>query len=129
MINPTFNTTITIYHQCKYFDENIKKNVITWERAVYDFCFYNNQIAENLSGNNLTQASTYITRIPYTGTTLSFSPGDIVIKGIATDIIEDSQGKRTTDLIKKYKPDCFVVRAVSDNTKIQEDAHYKLTGV
>ena len=129
MIDPTFNTTVTLYHQHKHLDETSKKNVTEWIRTVYKECYYGTQKAEDLNGNTLSQASSYVVKIPYNGTELNILPGDIIVKGVADDIIADVQGYRATDLINKYKPDCFTVRTSSDNTKIEEDAHYKVTGV
>ena len=129
MIDPTFNETITVYHQHKYLDATSKKNATEWIRTVYEECYYGTQKAENLNGNTLSQASSYVVKIPYNGTVLNISPGDIVVRGVVDDIIADVQGQRATDLINKYKPGCFTIRTVSANTKIPEDAHYKVTGV
>ena len=68
-------------------------------------------------------------KIPHNGVAINVAPGDIVVKGKVADAIEDVRDKRANDLLNKYKPDCFTVRTVSANTKIPEDAHYKLTGV
>lgn len=127
MINPTFNQTITLYHQSK--DVSSGKTVAMWTRTVHKECFYGTQKAENLNGNTLSQASSYIARIPYNGTAIDVGDGDIVVLGDVMDEIVDVQGSRATDLLQKYKPDCFVVRTCSDNTKIAHGAHYKLTGV
>ena len=129
VINPTFNTTITLYHQHKYIDETTKQTVTEWKRSNHNECYYGTQKAESLNGNTLSQASSYIVRIPYNGTSVEIAEGDIVICGDVADEIKDIQGKRVTDLIQKYKPDCFVVRTCTDNTKILYGAHYKLTGV
>lgn len=135
MINPSFNTSITLYHQIKEVDEEKKRNITRWERTVYKECYFGTKIAENLNGTTLAQASSYIVRIPHKNTHAKNSvgifivPGDVIVNGIVTDEVEDVTGKRITDIIAKYKPNCFTVRTFSDNTKIPFGAHYKATGV
>lgn len=129
MIDPTFNETITVYHQQKHIDEASKRNVTEWVRSVHNECYFGTQNAQALNGTTLSLASSYVVKIPHNGIELSIAPGDIIVKGDVTDTIEDVQGKRANDLLNKYNPNCFTVRTVSANTKIPEDAHYKLTGV
>ena len=129
MIDPTFNETVTVYHQHKFYDETKKRNVTEWTRAVYNECYFGLQKSESLNGNTLSHTSSYTAKIPYNGKVLVIAPGDIVVLGEVYDTIDDVQSKRATDLINKYKANCFTVRTFSDNTKIPEDAHYKLTGV
>ncbi len=129
MINPTFKDTITIYHQHRYLDEENKRNVTEWIRTVHKNCYFGTHSAESLNGNVLSLANSYIARIPYNGAHFNIAAGDIVIKGEVMDIISDTQGSRTSDLLNKHKPDSFTVRAVVDNSKIPQAAHYKLAGV
>lgn len=135
MINPTFSSTITVLHKEKAFNEDTKRNEIKWSRFVLQNCYYKMQDTETLNGNVLSQTSTYTVRIPYNKGIPNISLGDIIVKGEIEleenedDIISDVQGKRVTDLIQKYKPDCFTVRTVSKNMEISEGAHYKLTGM
>lgn len=129
MIDPTFNETVTLYHQQKRYDDKTKRNVTEWTRSVHKECYFGTQDAQVLNGTTLSLASSYVVKIPHNGIALNVAPGDIIIKGDVSDVIEDVQGKRANDLLNKYKPDCFTIRTVSANTKIPEDAHYKLTGV
>ncbi|MBR6523457.1 MAG: hypothetical protein IKT39_02460 [Clostridia bacterium] len=129
MINPTFKDTVTLYHQYREIDEANRRTVTKWERRVFEKCFYGTQIAEGLTGTTLAVASGYTVRIPVQPEALEISPGDIIIKGAVSDEIEDVAGKRATDLLARYKPDAFTVRAVADNTKIFCSAHYKVVGV
>lgn len=128
MINPTFSNTVTHYHQKKTFNEQTKRTETEWVRNVYKECYFGSNDVENIQGNTLSQASSYIARIPFDGTKKAFISGDIIVLGEVIDEIGDIQGQRATDLIAKYKPDCFTVRTISDNTKITYGAHYKLTG-
>ena len=129
MINPTFNTTVTLYHQIKHIDDTTKRTVTEWKRSVHTECFYKVEKAEKLNGNTLSQASSYMVRIPFKGSFVEVADGDIIVKGAIPDELADVQGQRATDLLQKYKPGCFTVRTVSDNTKMPYGSHYKLTGV
>ena len=129
MINPTFKDTVTLYHQTKEVDEVNRRTITKWTRRVFKECFYGTQIAEGLTGTTLAVANGYTVRIPFTDKVMEIAPGDIIVKGAVSDEIEDVAGKRATELVAKYKPDAFTVRAVSDNTKIFCGAHYKVVGV
>lgn len=123
-----WNNLITIYHQNVQVDEETKRTVRTWERVCLSECFFGVRDEQSLNGNTLSVANSYTVRIPYSGQLCQIVPGDIIVRGHVPDEIADEQGKRTTDLLQKYKPFVFTVRAVSDNTKIVGLAHYKLTG-
>ena len=125
MINPTFKDTVTVYHQIKDKD----RPITTWKRSVYEECFFGAVDAESLSGNTLSDASTYIVRIPYEEKAIDIAKGDVVVKGEVIDEIVDVAGQRINDLLARYKPDAFTVRSVADNTKIPFAAHYKAVGV
>ena len=129
MINHTFQSTVTLYHQSKHFDEETKRNVTLWTRTVHENCYFGTQDEQALNGTTLSVASSYTARIPYQGEKIHIGAGDIAVLGEVNDDIADIQGKRTTDLLTKYKPDCFTVRVCRDNTKIKRGAHYKLMGV
>ena len=128
MINPTFCDTVTVYHQVKTLNEATKRNVIEWIRTVFRNCYFGTTTAQALSGTTLSVANGYTVRIP-SGKTLDISPGDIVVRGEVSDIIEDVQDSRATDILNRYKPNSFTVRAVQDNTKLGHGSHCKLTGV
>lgn len=128
MINPTFCETITHYQQKKVINPDNNRSEIMWERKAYKNCYFGANSVENLSGNTLSQASSYTVRIPYDDEKKVFTSGDIIVCGEVTDEISNVSGSRTADLIAKYKPDCFTVRTITDNTKIPHGAHYKLTG-
>ena len=128
MINPTFCDTVTVYHQQKKENELTKRNVIVWKRTVYQNCYFGTTTAQALSGTTLSVANGYTVRIP-SKSTLDISPGDIAIRGEVSHTIQDVAGCRATDVLNRYKPNSFTVRAVQDNTKLNHGAHYKLTGV
>ena len=128
MINESFNTKITLYHQVKNYDEATKRSVTEWKRNVFDDCFFGTDVAQSLNGNTLTQASSFIVRIPSVGE-LDILPGDIIVKGEIFEDITDEANKRINDVLNRYKPYSFTIRTVCDNRMITEGAHYKLTGV
>lgn len=128
MINPTFCDSVTVYHQVKKLDETTKRNVSLWIRTVYHDCFFGTTIAQELNGTTLSVANGYTVRIS-ANHSLDIVPGDIVVRGDVPDNIQDAQGFRATDVLNRYKPNSFTVRAVSDNTKVPFGAHCKLVGV
>lgn len=146
MITPVFKDTVTIYNRHQYTDAQTGKTKIKWFRTVLHNCYYSTKRIEVLNGNILSQADSYSVRIPenkkYRDTAawknmpldlinkyFTISTGDVIVKGEISDDIEDTAGKRITDLIEKYKPNCFTVKTFSDNTKIKFGAHYAVGGV
>ena len=129
MINPTFTSSVTIFHQERTVDEETKRSVIKWIRKVYDNCFFGSHVAESVSGNVVSQASSFIIRIPMSQNPTDIIPGDIAIEGKVFDEITDASGNRASDVLNRYKPRSFTIRTVSDNTKTGMGAHIKLTGV
>lgn len=136
MITPAFSDTITLYHKWTRLNPETNKNETSWVRFVLKDCCFVMQDVKTLSDMTLKQASSYTVRIPqnddfveyYAGTGFSVAPDDIVIKGEVNDEVREEQGYRTSDLLKKYKPFCFTVKTFADDTKIQNGAHYKITG-
>lgn len=122
-----WNETITVYHQT--ISEDGGRRVRSWTASVLTDCFFTTKTAQALNGNTLSLADSYLVRIPYTGRRLYIAAGDLVFRGRVCETIGDEQGKRETDLLRRYRPDCFTVRTVSDNTRTGHLPHYKLTGV
>lgn len=128
MITEVFNAKITLYHCVKAYDEETGRNTTKWVRNCYNECFFGTTAAQSLSGDTLSQASSYIVRIPGIKR-IEVMPGDVVVRGEIFDEIADEAGMRINDILSKHKPYCFTVKTVSDNRTITEGAHYKLTGV
>ena len=128
MITEVFNAKITLYHQVKACDDETKRNITKWVRNVYEECFFGTTTVQSLSGDTLSQASSFIVRIPGIDE-INITPGDVVVRGEIFDEIADEQGKRINDVLNRHKPYSFTIRAVCDNRMITEGAHYKLTGV
>lgn len=144
MIIPTFIHVITIYNKHRHIDGNTGKTVTEYKRTILHNCFFGSKKAESLNGNVLSQANSYIVRIPKSNKYIdsykwqstdsiqeyfTVSPDDIIVKGEVYDEISDTQGHRVSDLLSKYKPNCFTVKTFSDNTAILYAAHYKAEGV
>ena len=58
----------------------------------------------------------------------SFSVGDVIVRGIVSDEIDDIQGSRVSDFLEKYKENAFTVKTITENTAIPYAPHYKVTG-
>lgn len=137
MIDNSFKFTITLYN--KYVERLDGRNVTKWKRTVLNECYFGTETVKQLNGNVLSQADSFVCRIPqskaYTDSfkgerdKFTLKPDDIIVKGNITDEIADVQGMRITDLMQKYKGSCFTVRAVSDNTLLEYAPHYRASGV
>ena len=140
-----WDTDLTIYNQFK----DPLTSIVTWFRTQVSGCFW------KYTGNKVTvgdvelNTNTTICRIPKDDRFLSrylwealpndempnyftLSAGDIIVKGIVTDVIDEyTKGRRSTDLISKYKKlqGCIEIQQWSDNTGIgRNDKHYYVTG-
>lgn len=132
----TFVYTVTIYN--KYVDDSEAFPVERWKRTVLDNCYFGSVREEKQNNNSLVASNSFVCRIPknkaysddFNGENDKFtlSPGDIIVKGNINDIIEDKSGRRTSDLINKYKGKIFTVDSVSDNTLLSYMPHYRAFG-
>lgn len=118
MINPSFCDAITLYHRNSSTNE--------WERAYIKECCFVADTGEALNGVNLKDKSTYLVRI--SDIEIKVSMGDIIVKGSVEDTIEDVAGKRASDILSRYKPECFTVQGVKYNTIIGIASHIRVTG-
>ena len=137
MIDPTFNSTITLYN--RYIDRSGEKALTTWHKTVLHECFFHTETISQLNGTTLSMADSYICRIPederftedYFGldNTFTLKPEDIIILGEVDDIISDFKGNRIADLLQRYAGRSFTVKSVSINTKLPFARHYRARGV
>lgn len=147
---PWWDKTITIYN--KTVDPTTSR--ISWQRTVVNNCFWK---AENIMFSMgrygvstigvLTENKTIICRIPADSRFVdkrtwkeledktdyfTLANGDIIILGEVEDVIDEyTAGKRSTDLISKYKEydECLEVDTYVDNVKTGVDlAHYRVVG-
>ena len=130
---PTFNCTITLYH--RYTVTENGRNVTKWKRTVLKGCYFGVTRRNTLSGETLSKSDEYVCRIPKNP---SFTEGfngqpdkftlnncDVIISGEISERIEDAEGKRVSDFLKKYRG--FTVTGVSINTLLPFP-HYRASG-
>ena len=140
-----WDTTITIYNQYK---DPLTANV-SWFRNVVTGCFWKYTGNQVTVGDVELKTNTTICRIPkddrfreryiwealpndQMGNYFTLSPGDIIIKGEVTDVVDEyTKGHRSTDLIAKYKKlqGCIEIQSWADNTGVgRNDKHYYVSG-
>lgn len=147
---PWWDKTITIYN--KYIDPTTQR--ISWYRTVVHNCFWkaeNDMFSMGRYGVSvigvLTETKAIICRIPKdkrfvekrTWETLSdktnrftLANGDIIVLGEVTEEIDDyTPGKRSTDLIAKYKDydECLEIDKYVNNVQTGSTLnHYRVVG-
>ena len=119
-----WNDQITVYHREEVEDEHGRLKTV-YTRSVYDDCFFNHVQTISVSGNAFVTSERYVVRIPAEQSAI-VSPEDLIVKGNVTD--EVINGTRLSDIKTKYKGMGFTVEGVSDDTKLTETAHLKVTG-
>lgn len=147
---PWWDKTITIFN--KYVDPTTQH--ISWYKTTVENCFWK---AENIIFSMgrygvstigvLTENKNIICRIPKSDNFLdkrewreltdksdyfTLANGDIIILGDVDDVIDEyTSGKRSTDLITKYKEydACLEIETYIDNVQTGVDlAHYRVVG-
>ena len=119
-----WNDAITVYHRTEEADEYGRAKT-HYVRSVYNDCFFNRASTISVSGNAFLASERYVVRIPAECNAI-VSPEDLIVKGERED--EVGNGTRLTDIKDKYSGMCFTVEGVSDDTKLTETAHLKVTG-
>ena len=130
---PTFKSTITLYNRYTVLENG--RNVTKWKRTVIKGCYFGVQKRNILSGETLSKSDEYICRIPqnpsfteaFSGQPDKFTlnKGDIILSGEISERPEDTEGKRVSDFLKKYRG--FTVTGVSINTLLPFP-HYRASG-
>ena len=140
-----WDTTITIYN--KY--EDSQTGIITWYKTTLDKCFWQNNFQRLKMGDVEVETDSIICRIPENSKFLekhqwvnipndkmtnyfTLAQGDIIIKGNITDEIDEySSGKRSSDIVEKYKwQGCMIVDRVAIDTGTGRGLpHYHVQGV
>ena len=141
-----WDTQLTIFN--KY--EDPQTQVVTWYKTVVSDCFWK-YTGDKVSVNDVTiETNNIICRIPKQDNFLEYyqwvlqtndamanyftlRPGDIIVKGEVADTINEYQsGKRSSDLLKKYKElqGCMTIEEVGINTGIGRcNEHYFVKGI
>jgi len=140
-----WDTPITVFN--KYTDTQTR--VVKWYKTTLDNCFWKDTGNKVNVGDTLLETNDIICRIPKQENYLppfewvnipndemsnyfTLSVGDIIIRGhIEDDIDEYISGKRSTDIISKYKDNqgCLEIKKVAINTNTgMVTPHYNVKG-
>ena len=142
-MNPNYNQTITLYNCLKAAGSPDKKE--HWFRHTLNSCYYKAEIVRMDNGTNAKQQNIYTVRIPASqgykpyrewaqlaneerSRYFTMSLDDIVIHGNSKEEITGVSGQAAAQVLNRCKPDAFRVTAISDNTKIPYEKHYRLGG-
>ena len=119
-MNPNYVHTITLYHQ----DDG------KWLQEIYRNCFWKSGITVLQNGTTATQKNTYTVRIPAERICAGMivCEGDIVVLGECHEEITGKSPTTATELLRRHKPNAFLVTAFSDNTGHRLGKHYRLGG-
>lgn len=141
-----WDSTLTVYN--KFTDPQTQ--IISWYRTVLEKCFWKSAGNKISIGNTVLETNDTICRIPESNKYLNkaewintpndlmnkyFTLGveDIIVLGEVDDIIDEyTSGKRSTDLIAKYKglQGCIEIQQSTDNTGIGRcNPHYYVRGI
>lgn len=141
-----WNTTITIYNKF----EDKQTQLIKWYRTVLDNCFWKYTGDKVSVGNTILETNDIICRVPENNKFLekfewlsipndlmtnyfTLGNGDIIVKGSVLDEIDEYKtGKRSTDLIAKYKElqGCMEIQQIAINIGPGRcNPHYYVKGV
>lgn len=141
-----WDSDITLYN--KYTDKQTQ--ITTWHRTVLQGCFLKPAGNKISVGNTVLETNDVICRIRQSdkfrdkkdwvstpndlmSDYFTLSVGDIIIFGNVNDEINEyQQGRRSTDLISKYKElqGCMEIQNVANNTGIGRcNPHYFVRGV
>lgn len=140
-----WDATLTLYN--KYVDPQTQ--LIKWYRTVLENCFWKASGDKTVINDTVIDTSGVICRIPKNAAFLekyewvdvpndemenyfTLAPGDIIIKGIVDDEIDEYQkGHRATDLLAKYQDlrGCIEIQEIAINTgRGRNDPHYYIRG-
>lgn len=141
-----WDQSITVYNK----STDPATHIVTWHKHIINNCFWHNKGSKVNIGDVVLETDNIVCRIPkqdnfseqyvWTHLTeeeklnyLTLGVGDIVIRGSVDDEINEyTSGKRSTDLIAKYKKmqGCFEIQKFSINTaKGMLNPHYYISGV
>jgi hypothetical protein len=138
-----WNTTITLYN--RFVDSD---NRVYYYRRVISDCFYKHTVDKIVVGETTIASNSTICRIRVSDyyinkgewnelvdktSKFTLSSGDIIIAGeVDFEVDEYAKGKRSSDLLAKYKdyPGCFTIETVNINVGGgRGNEHYHVRGV
>lgn len=139
-----WNTTITLFNKYVGDDKRVK-----WYSTVIDECFYRHSLDKILIGDTTIASNVSICRIKVSDSFIGRSEwmklldsersnyftlgtGDIIVADEVDFVIDEyTNGKRSSDLIKKYSewPGCFTIESVNINVGGERgNEHYHVRG-
>jgi hypothetical protein len=141
-----WDQTITVYNKTT---DPITR-IVKWHKHTISNCFWRDLASKVKVGDVVLETDTIVCRIPQQdnfleqyawveltddekGSFITLGIGDLVVKGnIVDEIDEYTSGKRSTDLVSKYKrlQGCFEVQKISMNVSTgMLNPHYHISGV
>lgn len=140
-----WDTTITVFSK-----RTSPTSLVTWHKATINNCFWKHQGSKVNVGDVLIDTESIICRIPSQSNFIdsmewmnkadeevsgcfTLQQGDIIVRGACEDEINEYQsGKRSTDLISKYRQNkgCMEIKDVAINTMTgMVNPHYNVRGL
>ena len=143
LMNPNYNQTITVFNCLKATDNPTKKDI--WQKTILHDCFFKSVIGKVEEGKTARMSNVYTVRVPKSESYLpynewskipkdgresffTFRTDDIVVKGECLDNISGKSPDTAAEVLKRNKPDAFVITAISDNTSHPCKKHYRVGG-
>lgn len=141
-----WDQSITVFNKFEHPDTH----VITWYKTQLTDCFWKYTENKLTVGETAIETSVTLCRVPVNSAFLerheweslpahkrsayfTFGTGDIVVRGAVDDTIDEyEKGKRSSDLLSKYKKlqGCMVIQQCAVNTGIgRGNEHYLIRGV
>ena len=141
-----WDSTITVFN--KYVDPATR--LITWYKTVLTDCFWKYTGNKVTVGDTTIESDSTICRVPINKnfrekylwdnlqtiqrqSTFTFGVGDIIVRGNVDDTVDEyTSGKRSSDLLTKYKQmqGCMVIEKCSINVgQGRGNEHYYVKGV
>lgn len=143
-MNPNYVHTLTVYN-CRRKTDNPAGEQDEWQKTVLHDCYYKNIIGKVDGDKAIRMSNIYTARIPRSEAYLphqewarlpqeerrgffTFSLNDIVVLGECQEEITGASLYTSTEVLKRHKPDAFIVTAFSDNTSHPCSKHYRVGG-
>jgi hypothetical protein len=136
-ILPTAKYTVTVLNKLRSVDSPTKKDV--WSKETISGCTWSEKTVRAVAGTTVQTASTRIVRapqnslyLPYqewiakTETNFTFSTGDYLILGEIPET--DITPQNVLQIVQKYRPNAFEIKAFKDNTALGLAGHYRIEG-
>lgn len=106
-LNPNYDQTLTVFHRNR---EKI------WEKSIIENCYFRKGCISTVdAAGRETLRDTATARI--SDLNVELSKGDLIVRGIIPEVLNDESPYTVSELLEKYAPDAFRVAGVSDNSR------------